>query len=179
MEYIRNAYRNVLCKANLNPKTILLSLNLLARLLELKDIDMGDETNIWAAAYIASHKPNNFKYSKDVDSFCSENNLEKNKLEKYLQNYIDELNLIVFPDNCNNLFYIDREDVLFHIIRSASRYALNEAVLKQVLGLANLKIEELADELTEYFTEKVKVLPSDFSKSCAILIKTFFKEATG
>ena len=176
VEEIIRAYNNLLSKSGLNIRTILYSLSLLARLLEASNQDILDDAVIWAAAYIASHKPNNRIYAKNFDSFCAETDIDRRRLEEALQEYVDKLGLIIFPDNDNNVFYLDRDDIVYNVVRSAARASLRKTVLEQVLGLRELDLDGLTEELTKYLIENLKLLPPEFDKSCSKLISSLFKE---
>lgn len=174
-EIISRAYNLLTLKSGLNNRTVLYSLSLLARLIDASNIDV-DEVYFWAAAYIASHKPNHRSYALNLEDYCASNNLDRERLEKALQEYIEKLDLIIFPDNSDNIFYLDRDDIVFNVIKAAARASLRKAVLKKILGLEELDLNYLADSVTKYLIENLKLLPPEFNKSCSKIVKALFRE---
>ncbi|WEU39894.1 MAG: hypothetical protein OdinLCB4_005340 [Candidatus Odinarchaeum yellowstonii] len=174
-EIISHAYSLLISKSGLNTRTVLYSLSLIARLLEVSGIDLG-EIYFWAAAFIASHKPNHRLYTSSLEDYCLRNNLDRGRLEEALQEYVEKLKLIIFPDNGGTIFYIDRDDILFSVISAAARSALRKAVLKKILGLEELDLNNLAEDVTKYLIENLRLLPPEFNKSCSRIVKAIFRE---
>ncbi len=174
-EIISQAYNLLTSKSGLNNRIILYSLSLIARIIDEANINI-DEVYFWAAAYIASHKPNHRFYALSLEDYCSNNNLDRIKLERVLQEYTEKLNLIIFPDNSDNVFYLDRDDVVFSVIRASARESLRKAVLKKILGLGELDLNNLAEDVTNYLIDNLKLLPPEFNKSCTKIVKSLFIE---
>jgi len=172
---IRKGY-DELKNHDFNEQTIFTALNLLARFIE-KSVKNSDDLNyIYASAYIAAHYPNYVNNTLDMSSFCSRFNLNKDTIEGIIQDFIDELDLIFFPDNNGDTFFIDKEGVLYSIIFSVAKQKFNNAVLSKVLDLSEFDLDELTDELTDYLINTIRILPDNFSKSCNTLIKNILKQ---
>ncbi|MHA1754212.1 MAG: cyclin family protein [Candidatus Odinarchaeia archaeon] len=175
VEYVKKAY-NVLNEKNFKKEVLFYALNILARVLELTPKTVYSDNYIVAAIYIATRRPKYHNNVLNLEYFSNIFNISEDEIQTLVDFIIDKLDIIVFPSDKGDIFYLDKEGVEYVLIKAITKSSFNQAIISQVLGIEKFDIDLLADNLSEYLVENLRILPADFHKSCKNLIKILCNE---
>jgi hypothetical protein len=175
IEAIKKAYFE-LRQTNLNQKTIFYALNLLARLIEKSPKYRDEYKYVMASAFISVHQPKYVNNTLNLESFCNNYGLAEDEINSAVQVFINELDLITFPSNNGEDFFVDKDGVLYSVLQSITKEMFNNAVLSKVVDNADFDLENLIEEVTSYFIDRIRIISYDFSKSSQSLVKTLLKQ---
>ncbi|MHA1712458.1 MAG: hypothetical protein ACTSW4_00180 [Candidatus Ranarchaeia archaeon] len=158
---IRDAYQYYV-ELGVEDNVVFYALNVIRRFLTCHEGIKEPRPFYAAVLYIAKRHPFTYPNHTIKADFANKSRIKISSLEWYTDMINSTLGFYKIYDRRHFPYFLDPYGIIHQVISAVIRDRLDEAKIKQMLGLSSLNIRQVARDVTNWIVNRLKLLPAVF-----------------